>query len=1414
MLSVSIWDSAENNFRNKSMLYWRFNSAVESYNQFLDKKSTAEAEDAYVELDNAGNMLGALCEHVVKNLVYQYYQKKYVSSTNTAERFQYANILQFKKSEYGKTKSLVFNELYGLLYSIYQHTLDENNMTPRQANINNYETRQQLVNHFKHNGESPKPMAFQKVLPEVRFLLKLVDPTHSIELRNVIDIESASAWLKLYAKCDYYRAKGGAYNYILVTDKLRNEQNQKELFKIPWSLILDFDFESELTNGLLAEFKKVTHDCQPHIHFLSDKPSALYSQLPHWVFMNGIVDDPKNMPQADMPLQRRVINRKLLPLIEAFHAEYYKPACVIVLGCDKYPKSTFTVLQALSSAYDDKDVYFHIIGNNDFALSGEEDFSHFTRYDMTVHEFILSLRNELTENISQVGDSKKLPCASSVSGIISEALYKETADYIEPVYFGIENSDEVIENSESYYYDFYIGKREITWRMLADEIDLPRSEWSRANESEIRKKLTVGGHTVLKKYYEPGLGGTTYIHRLAFDLHGDYPTVLVHNYIYDNTAKAIRKLYDCCKLPMLILIDGNKVSEDNVMQLQHELGNENFSFCIVYICRNSNGKTGDLILGRLKNRECNQLREKLLKYIPENANGQEQLQRLDACIAKPEGDEEHTPFVLSMYAFNREFYGIRNFVKNTLKEIANHELSSKFKKILFALALADWAIPDVPAEYFDSAFLSNESRLMCNPDYPIAPLIANNMDDRQSPLTFRIRYHLYSDEILRIASGSGDYISFLRLRDPIIEFIKSARPNPNIVANRSIVDLLTKMFVSRAVNIDGNNAKYSRLIERLVSEVKSYLSDNVDTTSDMVVAVLRQLVETFPEEAHFWGHLARYYFYSRHDYASGFEAIDTGLKVAKENNELGLTSLYHMKGMGYVVYITHELLGSLYSLTKKEPSESLPEIRKLVSEMPDKIAQACMYFQKARKANPDDIHAHVAECKMRINIQTNYFNLLSKYAAEYSIEALYPIDEVNVNLDQIDCLIEDAKSINVAQDANEKYVVDSTQAELVRQLECDRDLLKADTNETIELCKNFLNKGCGPQAQFYRRRLARAYVENLHENYDMPESQNTLKEAARVMEENIQADSANGNNIRIWFNIVRFLKVDRHQSLQILEEVLYKLNLWIESNNAPIEAYFYRYIAKFIQLEESQRLNQSDALHELTDYLDSMKSHCKMLGARTITQEWMGNIGYGLNRLIRNKDMHMMTASDAVKSLSIQYGRLPGKEGFISERSSYLNFKGNEVFFRPANISNRISSVNEHALVKFGLGFSYDGLRSYYDSIELVSSEEVEKVDFEVTKSTQLFEGAKRSLTVMYNNKSFVVGTLSNSGGILGIVYWCGRDYENSNAYFAGYEAEKFPEKGTKLEVSLIKEHPTAWMIHGISYKAWECTTNLYISST
>ena len=113
-----------------------------------------------------------------------------------------------------------------------------------------------------------------------------------------------------------------------------------------------------------------------------------------------------------------------------------------------------------------------------------------------------------------------------------------------------------------------------------------------------------------------------------------------------------------------------------------------------------------------------------------------------------------------------------------------------------------------------------------------------------------------------------------------IEFCRGVLPVPS----DEMLELVRRVFVYRD-NLDvlGREQSGQRRFSHFIEDVP---------VSEGKVRVLDALVESYPEEHHFWAHVARFHAMDRKDFTQALEAADYAVQLADNDSVV-----YHMRGM-------------------------------------------------------------------------------------------------------------------------------------------------------------------------------------------------------------------------------------------------------------------------------------------------------------------------------------------------------------------------------------------------------------------------------------------------------------------------------------------------------------------------------------
>lgn len=1347
---------AERNFRNKETIIMGYNESVKSYERFrkavLDNKFNEAAE----ELSTAASKLAATVEWAEKHIVFHKYYQLLQVCPSSPLKTEWERICNFEMSKTGGSsvsspKHMSTHDLFRIIRKDFSSEIRNENLSFNC--MDNKMMREALINGYKHDGMQPNASVFVQTMDELyRFIVVLVlNKEERKQLRSLTD-NYPDSWEKLLLSCGYFKPSRSR-RYILLTDCISESEKVKSLFKINWDMVLDLSYADGYASrvDLYEQYIAMPDRKKVVLKYLCDfrtTDSLNITPQTYWIKVNGRTNTQKSNDKIldDRTLASQYVGRHIVDLLNAFVKEYGLNADLVVLGCSKFMLAAIRILQGFGDTYNDSDgltVHFLNADNVEVKnniLSGigalQEERCRF--YNLTEEEFARELLADVEEH-NQVSETRVLiPSISSAKGDIEPDTFEAMKSVMEVLHLGIEASFDMSTKSirgES----FLRGNISADWDIVMDDNFVVVQEKEAEIRNNIIHKLEDGSRSVYRIEYEAGLGGTTFLRRIGFQLHRDYPTVIAHRYIENDLASYLLDIYSRSYKNLVILVDSNDMSSSEVSKLQNELfRNYQFSFVIVYMVRKEHGGVeADRYLRRLNNLQCQKMQDILLPHVEAEICRNNLLSCVER-IRQDQMSEEAIPFVLSMYAFDEHFCGIEPYIRHGLDPAEETE-----RDIAFVLALADYANYKVGGQYFKNVYGTNYFNQMRNEGYALASLIKVVDDETGKKEAFKLKYPLFGKQILTYFSENG-VISFTKLADRIVEMIQKSKKDEYVEPDEEIMRLMHKLFIEREESeADDSSIRgvYSQLIMQLVEENRRNNTNLYDNSENVVVRIFQTLVDTYPDEPHFAGHLARFYFYTIKNYNKGFEIISEAIENAKSKGKGAMGSLYHIKAMGYSARIQAQYLKVIQDAiehTKKaeDSEEDYAIICQCIKDIKNDLAFAIELFDEARKESTSRFISNIAECKLSLRIQ-GYYEMIHDWCVDYKKDDIISQHEQIALYDKVESLIEDCEYML----SGGKGEINNYNTQRLEEIQGDVQLTKAKGEETEKICKQLILSSPQDVVKRARRKLARIQYESIKDNLEHEESQSKLREIVAMMEENFEIDASNNANFRIWFKALRAL--DAEDSFADLDSIFNKLDRWTMIPNASPDAFYYKYIVRFIQAYEEGTLETSTKVQsDLRELLNDLSNASRDILRKTTPFEWFSDYGKGLRRLITNGELNQMDRNSAIQTLHHFKGALPNRENFAGRRA-YISFGQQIVYFNPQSINTngRITANDENQYVKFGLGFSYDGLRSYHDSISVL------KRNASVEKKTVCERGKKVSVKILGSNSAYVKTEIVGSEG-------------------------------------------------------------------
>ena len=261
--------------------------------------------------------------------------------------------------------------------------------------------------------------------------------------------------------------------------------------------------------------------------------------------------------------------------------------------------------------------------------------------------------------------------ANRVYKVINQDRLQRIEENLAIVHTGlIDKESDHLENQS-----FFRGNK-ITWADLDVNADVQRDLMPRLKE-KINQSLLGYRNTRIYLEHMPGAGGTTSARRLAWDFKDLFPTVLLRKFS-SNTSDRIEELFHFTKIPVLVIIETIKISSAQIDHLFRNLKARNCRASLIIVSRSIRPNAEFSIADPLGERET----EKFLKKYLQNSMP-ERHHQLSELAHRQEFQQYRSPFFFGLYAFEKDFVHIPQWVNAHLKELK----STETKRVILFLSL-------------------------------------------------------------------------------------------------------------------------------------------------------------------------------------------------------------------------------------------------------------------------------------------------------------------------------------------------------------------------------------------------------------------------------------------------------------------------------------------------------------------------------------------------------------------------------------------------------------------------------------------------------------------------------------------------------------------------------------------------------
>jgi hypothetical protein len=1048
-------------------------------------------------------------------------------------------------------------------------------------------------------------------------------------------VDVAEAVEALSAACG--RWSGSSASIAVVDSGTLDNEAIARFVRLGWDMVVEMNPRTDVTGGwagTTSDTGRVHRLRLPGQDLIFGRNSTL------WLAAAGLSDVDPVSPADDLKGWRRRYLRFVTEAFEALARHTAKPVTVICLGAPG--RAQLAVGEAAVDVFDDR---------ARLVVVSEAGAGNLADYAADVVHCEPSALLHAISSVSAVSDFARRPTLPSTDGpkpVPDEALSRlgDTAQLLHSE-VGVENDSAGADIGA-----FYRG-RPISWFELDLDLDVPRRV---TDELLVRVTDALEQRDTLRVMlgHSPGAGGTTVARRIAWRIKDTYPTVVVRTSPDDAIlAEAVADLAQLSGMPVLLVIE--LVPESVLDRLFGMLRARSIPAVLLISARRTSRRYGlrdgdsevsavdlgpasqrGLRLGPMtRSAERVQMAQRFAQMVPEREDALYALTGASLAI--------NVPFFYALTAFDDEFEGLSEYVKQFLTGLREEE-----REFLILTALVHrFSGIAVPAELF--APLLNVSR---SSPVELAKLVNATLLDllaEDEPGTWRMTHSLIAEEVLRQlltpterASSRDDWRAALPAWS--LRLIEQARAVYGRYIPEEMKLILGRLFTMRddrePVELPYGTSTYTELLQSMSSPGR--------------LEVMRRLVEAFPQEPHFWGHLGRLLSYDQSDYAGALAAVDRAITLSPHD-----ALLHHMRGM--------VIRNQIRNLIRQRPGLSVSQAERENAVL-TLVEPARNAFREASALDDSSEYGHIALARMCVDvIEFGYQQSGDRTYASFLAKPMAGVYR--------DLLEEAEASIDAAQEirGGDRASFAAGEAELgVIKLYDDYQALLQGWRSLLD------------RPDLYkppiRRRLARAY-RNRHGGWRMASARD-VRQAVELLEENLRDDPRDFASLLEWLWAARFIPVSVDRAADLVET-------WASTENDRA-ALFYDYVLTCLRVLKGH----DSAIPEYKRKLERSKERSTFFGNRRFSYEWLG-VETELGRIVHHTDLREWNRSGDEPPPSI-LARVTGRVNKISgPASGTIDFgRGIEAFFVPQRAGLH-RGVDENRRVSALLAFRYDGPQAW-----------------------------------------------------------------------------------------------------------------------
>ena len=638
------------------------------------------------------------------------------------------------------------------------------------------------------------------------------------------------SWTSFLRACDFFEA-GRNFVAVLDSSETLNPDECEAFAQINWQLLIDFDQASD-EQGMYSRMN--SHLSQKKSLRLTALDQAIGTVSPAsciWVAAKGLSSRPSTIRthswrewnQAKAGLLSDTI-RKLAEVTE------HNPVTAVIFG-GEYSYAA-TVCNLLDQAFKSR-LSFVI------ACANPDQYSELTsQFEATSVAISLPGVCSGIRSMNYSIDSSEdmgLPSLEGGTQVVPPERGRWLEEELEVVHTNIGlNASEPQSGLE----EFLKGNL-ISWTALNLGVDVSRTDTPRLQQ-RLTQELETRTTRRLNIWHWPGGGGSTVARRVAWNLHIQYPTVLIRRIIPESLTERIRYIFELTRKPVLVLVEDSVTNHNDLDGVYDRLRSNNVPCVLLIIGRRTTASTqpGSFYVdGILDNSEASAFAGKLAALVPGRQAEFERLRLL-------RHSQLRTPFYFGLVAFGKDFAGLERYVDHRLAEVSAPMLEvAKMSSTLY-----HYGQRSTPIQLLSSVLSLPRQKTISFT--AVVPSLLRELFVQESDRNIRPSHELIAEEMIQqlLSRGSGDKRTWRsRLAECAIDVMEYCAEHHDHQGGAT-ADLVRSVIVERGVQ-ETPGGSFEGQFSNLIEDIPS---------SDGQRRVLERLTELFPDEAHFWAHLGRF----------------------------------------------------------------------------------------------------------------------------------------------------------------------------------------------------------------------------------------------------------------------------------------------------------------------------------------------------------------------------------------------------------------------------------------------------------------------------------------------------------------------------------------------------------------------------